>query len=637
MTKLAGLVSLVAAGCLAAGFYAGYFAGVAKGTRSIESARGAPPPAEDVSSPEPGARDASRPGARRTASGKDFESPQEEENPLRNEPTETLLAILNASPREANERDRDLAMHALLARVREDPLGAAALLPSITRGGILHAVCRELAVHGGEEGILAVTSFITNTTGDIERRMEAIHALAGLPEDRAPAGRSALLGLMQESFPEEMQHTLCSAYGEACGDRAVTSLLELARGTDHALRSEIVLDALGRFGTAADAPGLLTLLEEGTWTSQERAAILRSAGRASGSGDVLLGLLSALPQGVSAEAVARAFAEAAPSLKVDAEAVLNLLGRELPANAKAELARGLVRASGDDGMQLLLERVRNDPSSVDPEALGAALAAAQRKDLVPAMLETMGSVKNFETLHQLARGIVAASGHEGVEALIGLIESGTLAEGRLHPLCGALAEAGTAEDAASLFGLIEKIRDPEGARALMKAAVNLAGEGGNAQCATLLGRADDGDVRAAAADVLGHRGAAAYLPNLVDALAQEEFGRAQWHITRAIAMAGEDGVQQLDEFFARDANEPRKHEMLNALAYMEGFDSTRFLAEALLSDRSGGIRSHAAEILAKKADDAALALLAQAAGREGDAEVRAAINAALDAAKKRRE
>ena len=60
-------------------------------------------------------------------------------------------------------------------------------------------------------------------------------------------------------------------------------------------------------------------------------------------------------------------------------------------------------------------------------------------------------------------------------------------------------------------------------------------------------------------------------------------------------------------------------------------------AEALLSARSGGVRSHAAEILAKKADDAALALLAQAAGREGDAEVRAAINAALDAAKKRRQ
>ena len=43
--------------------------------------------------------------------------------------------------------------------------------------------------------------------------------------------------------------------------------------------------SFGRFGTAADAPGLLTLLEEGAWTSQERAAILRSAGRASGRWD----------------------------------------------------------------------------------------------------------------------------------------------------------------------------------------------------------------------------------------------------------------------------------------------------------------------------------------------------------------
>jgi hypothetical protein len=624
----------------AAGFGVGYFVHAARDNGAIETAQRSLDASSSARSPDRAGlprtheRDASD-GAPREIGARG--GPEEEDNPFRAESAEALIARINTAPKNLDERTRDLAMRALMARIDEDPRGVAALLPMITRGGAMHAVCRALAERGGAHGIAAVTDFVLSRTGDMQVRIEAVHALANLSGAAAPAGRAALLGLMRESFPEEMQHAVCHAYGQACGDTAVPSLLELARGGAHAMRPEILIDALGRFGTPDDAPAVLELIKDGAWSSREQTAILRSAARASGRTDTLLGLLAAPPPGVAPELVARAFAEAASSLQIDAEAVLKLLGEDGSSAVKADLARGLVRSRGDEAVRMLLERARSEDAPLDPEALGAALAEARSKDLVPDMLATLARVKNFETLNQLARGVVATSGREGVAALIGLIESGALSEGRLHPVCGALAEAGSAEDAALLFGLTGKIRDPEGARAILKAATQLAGESADARCAALLGQAEDGDVRAAAADILGYRAARTYLPELVDALGKEEFGRAQWHLTRAIAGAGEEGMTRLTEILARDANEARAHEMLNALAYMEGFDSTGFLARALLDNRTPAIRSHAGEILAKKADDAALALLAQAIAREADEGARTTLQAALEAAKKRRQ
>ncbi len=560
-----------------------------------------------------------------------------EENPFRAETAAVLIARINAAPNHGDDRTRELAMRALMARIDEDPRAVAALLPTLTRGGPVHAVCRALAERGGEVGIAAVKDFVVNRGGDLQARMEAVHALASLAPAAAPAGRAALLELMRESFPEEMQHAVCHAYGQACGEAAVPSLLDLARGGAHAMRPDILLDALGRFGTPDDAPAVLELLNEGAWSCREKTTILRSAARASKRGDALLGLLAAPLPGVAPDLVARAFAEAAPSLEIDTDAVLKLLGEHGSSAVKADLARALVRGRGDEAVRMLLERTRSQDASIDPEVLGAALAESRSKELVPDMLSTMANVKNFETLNQLARSVIATSGREGVTALLGLIESGALAEGRLHPVCGALADSGTPEDGALLFGLMGKIRDPEGTRAILKAATSLAGESADARCAALLGQAEDGDVRAAAADILGHRAARTYLPELIDALSKEDFGRAQWHLTRAIAEAGEEGMTRLTELLAGGTSPARAHEMLNALAYMEGFDSTGFLGRALLDNRAPDIRSHAGEILAKKGDDAALALLGQALARESDEGVRTALQAALEAARKRRQ
>ena len=103
---------------------------------------------------------------------------------------------------------------------------------------------------------------------------------------------------------------------------------------------------------------------------------------------------------------------------------------------------------------------------------------------------------------------------------------------------GSIAEAGAPEDADRLFQLLEGVRHPEGARALLKAAVSLSGEEGLDRCLGLLQESKEGDVRAAAADLIGHLNATNHIPQLLEVLAREDFGRAQWQLTQAIARAG---------------------------------------------------------------------------------------------------
>jgi HEAT repeat protein len=245
-------------------------------------------------------------------------------------------------------------------------------------------------------------------------------------------------------------------------------------------------------------------------------------------------------------------------------------------------------------------------------------------------------VKDEDTMHRLARSIVETGGREGVEALLGLLEEGGASGHRLHPLCGSIAEAGAPEDAEKLFGLLERTGHPDGARALLKAAVSLSGDEGLDRCLGLLAGSNEGDVRAAAADVIARLDPSGHVPQLVEALGREEFGRTQWHLTQALARAGEAGMTQLTEFLAEDRNEHRKHEILSSLSHLDEGDASSVLASVLLRDDQPRIREHAAEILAKIANNNALAALTRALEQEADADVRERVAEHLSRARERR-
>jgi HEAT repeat protein len=246
------------------------------------------------------------------------------------------------------------------------------------------------------------------------------------------------------------------------------------------------------------------------------------------------------------------------------------------------------------------------------------------------MVDLLEDVKDPGILHNLTRSIVEAGGRDGVESLLNILENGSLTAHRLHPICGSIAEAGSPEDAERLFQLLGKAHHPEGTRALLKAAVSLSGEEGFDHCLGLLQESEEGDVRAAAADIIGHRGASAHLPQLMEVLGREEFGRAQWQLTRAIAMAGDEGMAQLEQFLLEDRNVQRKNEILSSIANLEDRDAIPLLTRELIEDSQPHIREHAAEILSKTGDDRAIHALADALHRETDTRVKERISNLLD-------
>jgi HEAT repeat protein len=170
----------------------------------------------------------------------------------------------------------------------------------------------------------------------------------------------------------------------------------------------------------------------------------------------------------------------------------------------------------------------------------------------------------------------------------------------------------------------------------MKAAVSLAGEGGIDRCLTMLREAREANVRAAAADIIGHLDPSGHIPVLIEVLGQEEHEPAQWQLAHALARGGEEGLKELSSFFSRDRNEHRKHEILSSLAHMEEYDAGPFLVQALLSDSFPDIRTHAAELLGKLADEGAIAALTQALRQEGNPQVRESIAKQLSRARERR-
>lgn len=579
-----------------------------------------------------------RPQERQMRRNREDDSPDKRErhNPFLGSSPADLVAVLNQPPREGDGDRRHLAREALSELAKKDPLSIAPLLSSISRHGPMHQLCRELVLHGGQEGMMAVLDFISDKNGDIEMRSEAIHALGSLPPEARETGMAGLLELTRQSFPQELQHSVCNALGEISGEAGVENLLGLLKNEDCKLRPQVVLETVGRMGTPAHARQLLSLLEEGSWTHDMQASILRSAARAGKSGDFLLDSLLSKEDGPSPRVLARALADAAPWIDLDPERVVAALQGDLPSGVRGELARALIRSGGEGELDYLLDVARDPSSGIDADSLGAALAEAGHEKLLPTMVDILDEVKNPDTQHHLARSIVEHGGREGVEALLGLLEEGNISGDRLHPLCEPLAEAGAPEDAERLFRLLEGTNHREDARALLKAAVSLSGNDGLDRCLGLLREAEEGVVRAAAADIVGHLDAAGHVPELVEALAREEFGSSQWHLARALVGAGEEGTSRLAEFLSRDRNTHRKHEILSSLADQEEYDATPIFIRTLLSDGDPHVRERAAEILSKTADDRAVTALTQALRQESDSQFRRHVAKLLSQARERR-
>ncbi len=556
--------------------------------------------------------------------------PYDKHNPYTNKSNDTLVSVLN---RTGNEQDRDHAMQALLQRLQRDPLSVASQLGRITRHGVMHTMCRELVQNGGREGLDAVLSFVSQKTADIEMRCEAIHALGVLPPESAALGREALLSLMNQPLPHELQHSVCNAYCRNAKGAGVDHLIGMLTDDACMIRPEVILGTIGREGTPQDAGKLLTLLENGTWTHGVETAILRSAARAGKKGDFLLDLFQSPEGGVSKRSIANAFADAASYITFDTGRVVSLLSDQtLEPDIRSELSRALVRSGGDDGVNLLLELADSERAGIDADVLGAAFAEVGRVEDLPLMTELLSKVKGSDVMHQLSRKIIETGGREGVEALLKQIEEQDLHGEVLHPLCGAIAEAGTEVDAPRLFDLVQHETDPEAARVLLKTACRLSGEDGLKRAMDLLQNAEDGNVRAAAAGILAHEAAGLEetIPYLAGTLEKETFGRAQWEIAHALAESGAEGINELGRLMKQDPNEQRRHEMLNSVEPVRTDEIMPFLAQTLATDRAPGIRIRAAEILGDRGTEEAVKALVHAKGTEADPDVLETINRQLE-------
>ena len=596
------ILSFLAVGalCFALGGWLGY--------RCAQRGR----PEEVAGSAEPG-RNASRQGISsgrpsrnreprqgiRPADNRDREP--EAENPFRDTSAADLVAFLNESRRGDNPRQFHQAMAMLTALARREPQSVIPLLASIKQHGIMHGVCRDLVSHGGKEGLDAVLGYITDGTGNMELRGEAIHALGSVAPEAQSLAKTGLSELMAQNLPRELQHPLCEAYGELSKDQAFQNLIGLLDDPACRVRPEFLVESAGRFGTPEDTSALLSLLG-GSWTKGMEESILRAAARTAGNGEVLLDLLKEPPEGVDRQTIARALADAAAWSSLDDQTIIAAMTGESSREVRAELARALVR-SGGEGLDRLLELAVNPERAMeacfDADSLAAALAESARPEFVPTMAELLGQVKDRETAHRLAKSIVEAGGRDGVETLLDLIADRTISGEKLHAITESIAEAGRPEDATRLFEILENTHHPDGARALLEAAYQLSGDAGRDHCLSLLREAADGDVRAAAADVLGRHDAGRHLTELVDVLGREEFGRAQWHLARAIADAGPAGLARLGEIMKGDGNGQRKHAILDVLSSFHLNESVGVLREAMAQETDQHLRARIAEAIAE--------------------------------------
>ncbi len=572
-----------------------------------------------------------------------------EDNPFRNQKASEIIAFLNSSlPHSRGERFEQ-AMRMITGIVRNNPGNAGALLPTIRNGEVMHRVCRELAMHGGKDGVKTVFSFISSDEGSIATRGEAISALTSCPPELSSVVNDGFHELLTQFLPRELQHRLCHTYGEFSGEDAFTNLASLLNDATCSIKPDVIADTIGRFSRPENQKQLLDILEQGTWTRETQEGFLRALAQSNQNGNVLLDMLENPRVDISQRVVARSLREVADRGGLDHERLVNLMNTDLLPEVKRDLARALVKSGGKEGLASLMNLAAEENSGIDLNSLGAALAEAGGPDLVPAMVEMLDKVKSWDTTHHLARSIVESGGREGVEALLNVLEKGTLSEEQLRPMCEVLSDTATPADADRLFQHLAGAKGWEESLPLIESACRLSGNRSIEQCMDLVYEAESGEVRAAAAEMLRRKAKESampdyFVPDLLEALGSEESGRAQYHLAQAITMGADDGAKQLTEFFSTDLNDKRRHAILEAVGEMDAFENrSPFLSNTLLAENPPHIRIHAAKILAGIGDETAVKAIQQAvqdtatskpANNEADFDLNEALRDCLEWAEK---
>jgi len=558
---------------------------------------------EFASAAESGPR-ASKAGAptarRKPGPGGDRDGPPEEENPFQDMSAADIVAYLNGAKGDEDPEFRD-AVATLCELAREDPTSILPLLSSVKQRGVMVYLCRELVSYGGDEALDAVLGYITDSTASMDLRREAIRSLEGVSPEARTLAQAGLYELMTQRLPNELQSTLCDAYGDLVAETskalAFQNLMGLLNDPACRVRPEYLIERAEGLGTSEDTSALLSLLG-GSWTRETEGAILRAIARTSGSGAILFDLLAEPPEGVARETIADAVAGVAEWASLDNQMVIDAIAGESSQKVRTHLARALVR-SGGEGAERLLDLATNPEAGIDPDSLGKALADSRRPELVPTMVELMAHVKDRSTVHRLARAIGETSGREGVDTLLDIIADRKISPDWFYLLSDGIVDDGTPEHATRLFELLEVSPDQNSAQSLLETALQLAGPSGTDRCLSLLRDSANGNVRGAAAEVIGDRGASQHLPELADAFGREDVEATQRHLARAIGRAGPEGVAQLGEMVKSEGNLARRAAILSVLSRYHASESLDVLRDAMARETNEEIRTWLTEVVEK--------------------------------------
>ena len=482
---------------------------------------------------------------------------------------------------------------------------------------------RHLARYGGKEGMAAIAELARDGALGVDLRARAIEALTEVPPEGREGALSHFKEILASGLPQKLDFHAAHCYGRLLGPDAASGLVALL-GTE-GVRGQPIYQALRDLARPDDLP-LLTDLLARTAGREDQEMLLRAIGGAAGSdgGKVLLDLLESPPEGVRRDAIGFAMDEFLR--KVDLPRVWENLASADP-KTQASLARAIAHLGGPEGIAKLAELARSPDSGLSPQAFAQALSDAASKETVPLMLEFLKDARTWESAEPLARAVARTTGMEGVKQLLDLAGQGTAEEQR-RAIIQAIEDFGDRSSVDLLSAMLEGETNHGVAFHLAKAILHLDPSQGPLELAERISNIPEGDQRAAIANVLEREGTAALIPALSDVLKTETYARAQWHLARAMASFGPEGLDAVEQLIAADAEPMKRVEMLRGLESVRPEDAIR-IAREMLSDGSVDVRRGAAKILAASKDATARNDLLQLLASETDPVLREHLAALL--------
>lgn len=497
---------------------------------------------------------------------------------------------------------------------------------------LVHVLARALVMAGGKEGVAVVLGLAEDPSQSLERRRQAIEALASLPPERAGDVVPALAEFLSKGPPTDLERTAASAIGRLAGEAGVETLLGLLN-THPGIRAEAVFDAVGDVGGPSNAKSMLALLG-GDWSAEEKMSLLRSSARLVARGDdpsALLGLLREPPAGMSRETVARALGDASHDLGTEflGAALVEAAGDR---RAQEALARALIWQGGKEGLESLLEAAANPEAKLDQKVLARALNEFRGEAAVPLMLDLFRSSRDEEVLEPLARSLARNAGKEAMESLLGLLEPGGNAWQR-RALARALEDSGSVSLGPDrLLELLHGEKDQEVASSLARALTRFHPAAVADQAAELFQNATSPVERIAFAHLLEKSSTPGMAAMIGQQLQAETDSKAQWEMARILGKIGGDGIEQITSALRNAADERQRHSLLWGLEASRrpvAPEARSLFVEMASSDPSPSIRAQAAEILGRQQDPALIATLNAFLAAEPNRDVRERIERAL--------